>query len=137
MGHPRNSADRERFAALLIAGTPLTDAAREVGISRNTAQRWRHDPQVVEALEQYARDLRASVTQRLSGFLTMSLDRAEELLRDPDTPPQVLARLLGLALSESRLWIDTAEILDRLDRLELSHTDTADPLTEELAHYAT
>ena len=130
MPYPRPPADRERFAALLIAGHSLSDAAAAVGISQNTASRWRTSPEVETALEEHRREVRASVSHRLAAFVDTALERAESLLADPTTPPQVVARLLAVALAESRLWVDTEEVLRRLDRLE--HHTTADPLAEEL-----
>ncbi len=130
----RNDPARERFAALVIAGTPLAEAADELGISVRTAQRWRHDPQVAEALAEYRRATRSAVTDRLAAFVDTALSRAEELLSNPDTPPGVIARLLGLALSEARLWAEHGDILERLERLEVQHLE-ADPLAEAVARY--
>lgn len=125
MTYPRPPADRERFAALLIAGHSLSEAAAAVGISQNTASRWRTSPEVETALDEHRREVRAHVSHRLAAFVQTALERSESLLADPDTPPQVIARLLGLALAESRLWVDVEEVLRRVERLEARTAPTS------------
>lgn len=134
MTHPRQESEREHFAALLVAGRSLTEAAAKVGISRNTATRWRASPDVEAAIDEHRREVRANVSHRLAAFVGMALERAESLLADPDTPPTVVARLLAVALAESRLWVDTEEVLRRLDALEARNggEKSSDVVREEL-----
>jgi hypothetical protein len=132
-----NDPRLERLAALLIAGASISTAADELGVSVRTARRWRHDPQVAEALAEFRQASRTAVIDRLGVFVDNALSRAEALLQDPHTPPGVIARLLGLALAESRLWADHSEILERLERLELvaMTPDGIEPLELELGRH--
>jgi len=129
--HPRQESDRERFASLLIAGMSISDAATEVGISRTTASRWRASPEVESLLDAHRQEMRAHVSHRLASFVETALDRSERLLEDPDTPPSVIARLLATALAESRLRVDTDEVLRRLEALE--RHEEPDRLAQEIA----
>lgn len=114
----RTDAERERFAALLATGTTITDAAVELGISRKTATRWRQDPVVLDALALYRSVIRDETTDRLSSLTRQALDRAEEILNDHRTPVATVVRLIGLILSEGRIFTDLGEFSDRLVRLE-------------------
>jgi hypothetical protein len=125
MSHPRTDTDKERLAALLISGATLTAAAAEVGVSRITASRWRSDPVVLESISAHRSEVRSSISHRLGDLTTAALDRAERILADPETAPSVIARLLALLLAESRLYIETTELAERLDRMEhrLAHKE--------------
>ena len=116
--HQRTDTERERFAAMLVAGVPVTEAAETIGISRATAQRWKHDPDIVEALAEYRSELRSSSSVRLTSLASVALVRAEQLLTDPETPPAIVVRLIALLLAESRTFVETIELVERLDRLE-------------------
>lgn len=137
MTPPRNDPSKERFAALVIGGASIAEAATALGVSPKTGNRWRHDPIVEAAFEQYRQELRANTSSRLAELGGLAMDRAKDLLLAPDTPPQVIARLLGLVLAESRQWIEAEEVLRRLDRLEALATadDEDEPLTKELARH--
>jgi acyl carrier protein phosphodiesterase len=125
MSHPRTDADKERFAALLVSGATLTDAAAHLGIARATASRWRLDPVVLDAFMAHRCEVRSSISYRLGTLTTAALDRAEQLLANTETPPSVIVRLLALLLAESRLYIETTELSERLDRMEhrLAHKE--------------
>jgi hypothetical protein len=127
MTHPRTDSDREHFAALIIAGRSLTDAAAQVGISRTTATRWRASPEVADVIEAHRREVRLNVSDRLTSFVDVALDRAGALLNDPDTPPTVVARLVAVALAECRQWADNDDMLRRLNRLEHGRPDEMSP----------
>jgi hypothetical protein len=128
MSHPRTDSDKERFAALLIQGETLTAAASAVGISRVTASRWRSDSVVREAITDHRAGVRAHTMHHLGDLTSAALDRVRVILADPDTPSSVIARLLALLLSESRLHNEAIEISERLDLIEARLT----PAPEEL-----
>jgi hypothetical protein len=122
MTHPRPETDREKFAALLISGANIGDAAAALGISRTTATRWRDSVEVADAIEAHRRDVRASISTRLTTVAATALERAESLLDDPETPPTVVVRLLATVLAEARLRADVDEVLRRLEVLEARHS---------------
>lgn len=113
---------RDEFAALIASGASLSEAAERVGITANTATRWARHPDVIAQLEKYRNEVRASTGERLTAFTTRALDRAEHLLEDVNCPPAVIARLLSIGLTETRAWLETEEIMQRIEALEASRT---------------
>lgn len=85
---------------------------------------------VIEAISSHRTEVRTAIGNRLQTLTMKALDRAGNLLADPETPPSVIVRLMGLLLAEHRLYVETTELAERLDRMEHHLTYKENPPDE-------
>lgn len=81
-GTPSQQARRKRGVAMIVAGTPVTEVARKMNVSRRTASRWAKQ---AEAEIKAAAEKEAETNQdKLQRLVSTAFDRAFELLDSDD-----------------------------------------------------
>ena len=108
---------RKAVEALLTTGE-VTAAAKEVGVARETVQRWLNQPlfsQAVKAAEARAIDDLSRMLVRLGRTATSTLAKA---MSDPATPMSTRVRAADVALSRLLQLRELASLEARVSELE-------------------
>lgn len=119
MEDKRLSGKQQRALDALLDGANVQTAATLAGVNRKTLARWlAHD---VTFWNAYQTNSRASL-QLAARRLTNKLDSAVELLGDvmlnEEAPAGVRLRAAQLTLDGALRLLETADIVERLDKLE-------------------
>ena len=73
------SAKKEKALELLLAGKTVTQAAKEIRVSRQTLSEWKnHDPIFVSELNRRRGELWDAARERLRGLLSQAVDVLKE-----------------------------------------------------------
>ena len=78
------TAVQEKCAALIASGTSITDAARELGISRGSVYRWQSLLPFKCYLNALKQDVKAAVEGRVLGLHAKALESVEGCLDSPN-----------------------------------------------------
>ena len=112
------SAKQDQFLIQLLAGRPVGEAARSVGVSRSTGLRWRQDPAFAERF----RDARAELLQASISDLHAAAEDAVATLRSiaTDTNAKGNDRVQGARWIIDLLFRgnEQVEFSERLARIE-------------------
>lgn len=112
-----NSDQLALIDALMTCGNH-SEAAKKVGISRATAQRWLREEAFQAALAEAQRRVAAETIQKLLSEQSRSVDVIVSL-RDSSTPKDAVRLRAALAIVELGLKLrETLELETRLDALE-------------------
>ena len=78
-----------KFAELIVGGSTIWEAGRELGISSPTSYRWRSDPLIAEAIEDIRKGLFDKIQGRLLTAGRIATDTLLSLCQDKDAPHHV------------------------------------------------
>jgi hypothetical protein len=119
----KRNAD-EALMAALACGATLENAAKTAGVSARTAHRRMRDPQFKQRLDAF----RADMVHRTAGMVTAASTQAVKTLialQDPSTPASVRLGAARALLEFGIKLRDSAEMEQRLARLEHLSTEGA------------
>ena len=119
MEDKRLTGKQQKALDALLDGANVQTAATLAGVNRKTLARWLNEDATF--WKTYQRNSRASL-QLAARRLTNRLDSAVELLgdvmADGDAPAGVRLRAAQLTLDGALRLLETADIVERLDKLE-------------------
>jgi hypothetical protein len=96
--------------ALILAGKPDTEVAKEVGVHRRTIYRWRHeDEQFLGELNRRRRELWNGLGDRLRSLLDPAVDVLARQLSDPYERTRFRAATTLLKLADVRKAMELPE----------------------------
>lgn len=102
MHTPTVTAIQERAIQLLLAGSTVAAAARELGIDRTTIYTWRkHHPYFSMALRQARKIQTECLADGLQDLAASALDAIREILTSSDVPAAVRLRAAQTVLSNT------------------------------------
>jgi hypothetical protein len=119
----KRNAD-EALIAALACGATLENAAKTAGVSARTAHRRMRDPEFKQRLDAF----RADMVHRIAGMVTAANAQAVKTLielQDPSKPPSVRLGAARALLEFGIKLRDSAEMEQRLTRLEQLSTEGA------------
>jgi len=113
----------EKVISAFLGNFRTADIVRESGLSRTTVQKLKTDPDFQRVLTE-RRDavIRASV-DKMRTYLLTDVEKLQEIIDDTETSPQTRVNAIQVVLSQLRSWIETDDILKRLEALEATQRD--------------
>jgi len=112
----------ERALVALTSHPTVTEAARALGIRRETLSRYNRDPKFRAAFREYRRATYSQSTAPLATLAGVAVAEAQKILLNPRMPAGVRVRLIEIVLNHAKA--DEKDDLDaRLDELEEVHDD--------------
>lgn len=117
------TAKQERFVAYLLAGAKMPAAARQVGVSERTAQRWFKLP----AVQRLYRDTQAQAFEEALEELRTGAADAIKTLKHSMTDEKVPAYV---RLQAAVAWLDKALEIHKMSALEQRISELEDALKE-------
>lgn len=111
-------SDEGIISALVNCGS-VKAAAAECGVSALTIYRRMKDNDFRQKLDAVRDDALHECSARLSGSLTDAVKVLTDIMNDEQTAPQTRANAAQMVLSYGLRYAETAEILRRLEQLEL------------------
>lgn len=91
---------------------------KATGLSRRTVYRYRRDPELQRILQERRAAWVSDAAHRMQAGLCDAADALTSIIRDPETPRQVRVNASNALCSQCRALTETADILQRLQRLE-------------------
>jgi len=113
------SPQQDQAIGLLLLGKTDEAIAAEIGVCRQTVNRWQHDDALfIATINQRRAEIWASVSDRFRNLLVLSLDRVFSELEQSDDIDTALAVMKMCKIDPSKIGpVDAAEIEgDRLAR---------------------
>lgn len=101
----------------------LSDIAKEIGITRQTAAKYRDDPELQRILSDRRMEFVRAAVSRMQAFMVEGVEKLQEIIRDKDTSPQVKVNAIQLMFSQCKVWLDETDVVERLRILEESENN--------------
>ena len=119
MEDKRLSGKQQRALDALLDGANVQTAATLAGINRKTLARWlAHDVTFWNAYQANSRASLQLAARRLTNRLDSAVDLLGEVMLDEEAPAGVRLRAAQLTLDGALRLLETADIVERLDKLE-------------------
>ena len=119
MEDKRLSGKQQRALDALLDGANVQTAATLAGINRKTLARWlAHDTTFWNAYQTHSRASLQLAARRLTNRLDSAVDLLGEVMLDEEAPAGVRLRAAQLTLDGALRLLETADIVERLDKLE-------------------
>ena len=96
----------------------LTDVAREIGVTPQTAAKYRDDPVLQEMLSERRMEFIRSATGRMQMFLDEGVQILQSIIRDKSVSPQTKVNGIQILFNQCKVWTEQTDILERLRALE-------------------
>lgn len=113
----KNSKEAQAIAALVSHST-VRQAAVASGIPERTLWRLLERPDFSERLEQEKEKLISTASDSLKGKLNAATTALADVMESEATPPQAKIAAAKTILEYALRYVETADILHRLDQLE-------------------
>ena len=119
MEDKRLSGKQQRALDALLDGANVQTAATLAGVNRKTLARWlAHDVTFWNAYQANSRASLQLAARRLTNRLDSAVDLLGEVMLDEEAPAGVRLRAAQLTLDGALRLLETADIVERLDKLE-------------------
>jgi len=119
MEDKRLSGKQQRALDALLDGANVQTAATLAGINRKTLARWlAHDVTFWNAYQLNSRASLQLAARRLTNRLDSAVDLLGDVMLDEEAPAGVRLRAAQLTLDGALRLLETADIVERLDKLE-------------------
>lgn len=114
----RKKTYSETVISAFLKYDKLADIAREIGVTPQTAAKYRSDPGLQELLsERRMQYVKAAVTE-MQGFMTEGVKILQNIIRDSKTSPQTKVNAIQVMFNQCKVWTESTDILERLEALE-------------------
>lgn len=108
----------EQILAALIATGAVRPAAKVAGVSETTIRARLNDPDFRAQYEKAKSEILTEACDALSARLTSAVDALSSVLDDDSTPATVKVSAADAILRHGLRYVETANIIRRLDALE-------------------
>lgn len=108
----------EATIAAFLKYDKLTDIAREIGVTPQTAAKYRDDPVLQEMLADRRMEFIRSATGRMHMFLDEGVQILQNIIRDKGVSPQTKVNGIQILFNQCKVWTEQTDILERLRALE-------------------
>lgn len=108
----------EATIAAFLKYDKLTDIAREIGVTPQTAAKYRDDPVLQEMLADCRMEFIRSATGRMQMFLDEGVQILQNIIRDKGVSPQTKVNGIQILFNQCKVWTEQTDILERLRALE-------------------
>ena len=112
------NANQKRAIPALLSHSTVGQAAKSVGLSKRTLQRYLSDDTFRRELRRRQDGIVTSVTAALVGQAGEAVKTLRDLLRDPDASGAVRCRAALGWLAQMRQSVELADLAERVSKLE-------------------
>jgi hypothetical protein len=109
---------KEEAIVALLANRSIEEAARSVGVTNKTLQRWMKEPEFDAAYRDARKTAFGQATARLHHLSSAAVSTLGKVMLDPATPPATKVRAADSVLNHTTKAIEIEEIASRLSELE-------------------
>ena len=113
----------ERVICAFLNNYRMTDIIRETGLSKNTVYKIRKDPRFQKILQERKDSIIKTAVAKMQNYLLDDIEVLQKIISDPNTAPQIKVNAIQVKLNQLNSWIQTGEIINRLERLENPNCD--------------
>lgn len=114
----RKKTYSETVISAFLKYDKLTDIAGEIGITPQTAAKYRDDPDLQEILSDRRLQFVKAAVSKMQGFMTEGVETLQNIIRDNETSPQTRVNAIQIMFNQCKVWTETTDILERLKALE-------------------
>lgn len=114
----RKKTYSETVISAFLKHDKLTDIAREIGVTPQTAAKYRDDPDLQEILSDRRLQFVKAAVSKMQGFMTEGVEILQNIIRDSETSPQTRVNAIQIMFNQCKVWTETTDILERLQTLE-------------------
>lgn len=108
----------EATVAAFLKYDKLADIAKEIGVTPQTAAKYRDDPALQEMLADRRMEFIKSATGRMQMFMDEGVRILQNIIRDKSVSAQVKINGIQILLNQCKVWTEQTDILERLKALE-------------------
>lgn len=116
--HLKKKNYSEATIAAFLKYDKLTDIAREIGVTPQTAAKYRDDPVLQEMLSDRRVEFIRSATGRMQMFLDEGVQILQNIIRDKGVSPQTKVNGIQILFNQCKIWTEETDVLERLRALE-------------------
>lgn len=114
----RKRAYSETIISAFLKYDKVADVAREIGVTPQTAAKYRDDPELQELLSERRMQFVKTAVAKMQGFMTEGVETLQNIIRDDNTSPQTRINAIQIMFNQCKVWTETTDILERLQALE-------------------
>lgn len=108
----------EKIVAAFLNNYRMTDVIREAGVSKNTAYKYRNDPEFQQFLRLRKEEILKAAMNQMQGRMIKDLEKLDAVIDDPESSGQVVVNAINIKWNHLRNWTETVDIMNRLSSLE-------------------
>lgn len=125
LGHGAKFDKAEQAVAALLSHRSIEDAAREVGISRNTLMRWMKEPEFQTKCREARRTVFSHAIGRLQDSAGAAATTVLRIMLDPNAPAHTRLRAAEVVLEQAAQAGEIENMAARVARLEQAAGSTS------------
>lgn len=108
----------ERIISAFLNNFRMVDVMREAGISKNTAYKYRNDPEFQKVLKERKEAILKAAVNKMQSYLCRDVEILQQIIEDPDTSPQTKVNAIQTIMNQLRDWTTTTDFMKRIEALE-------------------
>lgn len=114
----RKKVYSETVISAFLKYDKLADIAQVIGVTPQTAAKYRDDPELQELLSERRMQYVKAAVAKMQGFMTEGVETLQSIIRDRKTSPQTRVNAIQIMFNQCKVWTETTDILERLQVLE-------------------
>lgn len=114
----RKKSYSETVILAFLKHDKLADIAREIGVTPQTAAKYRDDSELQELLSERRMQYVKEAVAKMQGFMTEGVEILQNIIRDNKVSPQTRVNAVQIMFNQCKMWTETTDILERLKALE-------------------
>lgn len=118
----------ERIISAFLNNFRMVDVMREAGISKNTAYKYRNDPEFQKVLKERKEAILKAAVNKMQSYLCRDVEILQQIIEDPDTSPQTKVNAIQAIMNQLRDWTTTTDFMKRIEALENPSGDAFETL---------
>ena len=118
----------ERIISAFLNNFRMVDVMREAGISKNTAYKYRNDPEFQKVLKERKEAILKAAVNKMQSYLCRDVEILQQIIEDPDTSPQTKVNAIQTIMNQLRDWTTTTDFMKRIEALENPSGDAFETL---------
>ena len=108
----------ERIISAFLTNYRMTDIVRETGLSKNTAYKYKRDPEFQKVIQERKTAILQTAVNRMSRYMVQNVETLQAIAEDPEVNPAVRVSAINTIMTQLRGWLTTTELSERLTALE-------------------
>ena len=109
----------EKIVNAFLENDKVVDIMSATGLSRSTIERYRADPELQRILSERKAAFIEAAVLKMQKTLSESADVLQRIIKNEEISPQVRVNAIQVLFTQCRNWTETADILKRLEALEM------------------
>lgn len=109
----------EKVINAFLENDKVVDIMSATGLSRSTIERYRADPELQRILSERKAAFIEAAVLKMQKTLSESADVLQRIIKNEEVKPQTRVNAIQVLFTQCRNWTETADILKRLEVLEM------------------